>query len=389
MFSRNAQNILLEMAKGYYVIVVTGPRQSGKTTLVRQVFSGKKYVSLEDPDEREFADQDPRRFLSRFPKGAILDEVQRCPELFAYLQSVVDRDKQPGQFILTGSQQFGLMSSITQSLAGRAGLLELLPFSLAELQKNKCSPATVDELLFKGFYPPLYDRTLSPSHWHKSYMQTYVERDVRQMINIKDLNCFQRFIRMCAARIGQLVNLSSLAGDCGITHNTAKSWISVLEASYLIFLLQPHSRNYNKRLVKTPKLYFHDCGFASWLLGIRNTDQLSIHSSRGSLFENWVITELLKNRYNQGLESNLYFWRDNTGNEIDVIIDNNILLQPIEIKSGQTIKKEAFNGIHKWLSLAGQESDNGIIFYGGNESFNRFGVTVTPWEQIDNLLKKL
>ena len=191
---------------------------------------------------------------------------------------------------------------------------------------------------------------------------------------------------MCAARIGQLVNLSSLASDCGITHNTAKSWISVLEASYLIFLLQPHSRNYNKRLVKTPKLYFHDCGFATWLLGIRNTDQLSIHSSRGSLFENWVVTELIKNCYNQGLESNLYFWRDNTGNEIDVIIDNNILLRPIEIKSGQTLRKESFNGLTKWLSLAGQDAENGSICYGGNEGFHRFGVTVVPWEQIDDLL---
>jgi predicted AAA+ superfamily ATPase len=386
MIPREAHNILLEMAKGYYVVVVTGPRQSGKTTLVRQVFADKKYVSLEDPDEREFADQDPRRFLARFPEGAIFDEVQRCPELLSYLQSKVDADRQPGQFILTGSQQFGLISSITQSLAGRAGLLELLPFSLREIQQSNCAPATVDELLFKGLYPPLYDRVLTPTNWYKSYMQTYVERDVRQMINIKDLTTFQRFIRMCAARIGQLLNLSSLASDCGITHNTAKSWISVLEASYLVFLLRPHYRNYNKRLVKTPKIYFYDPGFATRLLGIRDTDQLSIHSSRGSLFENWVVTELIKNRYNRGLESNLYFWRDNSGNEIDIIMENGTNLRPVEIKSGQTLKQDAFKGLTKWLSLAGQDAENASICYGGNESYIRSGVTVVPWEHVDDLM---
>jgi len=386
MIRRDARDILLEMARGYYVVVVTGPRQSGKTTLVQQVFAGKKYVSLEDPDEREFADQDPRRFLSRFPEGAILDEVQRCPELIAYLQSRVDADRQPGQFILTGSQQFGLINRITQSLAGRAGLLELLPFSFHEVQKNKCAPATLDGLLFKGLYPPLYDRMLTPTNWYKSYMQTYVERDVRQMINIKDLITFQRFIRMCSARIGQLLNLSSLASDCGITHNTAKSWISVLEASYLIFLLRPHHRNYNKRLVKTPKLYFYDSGFATWLLGIRDTDQLSIHSARGFLFENWVVAELIKNRYNLGLESNLYFWRDNSGNEIDIIMEKGTKLCPIEIKSGQTLRKDAFKGLRKWLSLAGQDAEDASICYGGNESYNRFGVTIVPWNQIEDLI---
>ena len=385
MISRDAQHILLEMAQGYYVVVVTGPRQSGKTTLVQQVFPEKEYVSLENPDEREFADQDPKRFLARFPQGAILDEVQRCPEIFAYLQARVDADRQPGQFILTGSQQFGLMSGITQSLAGRAGLLELLPFSLHELQNAQCAPATADDLLLKGLYPPLYDRKLTPSLWYKSYMQTYVERDVRQMVNIKDLNTFQRFIRMCAARIGQLVNLSNLAGDCGITHNTAKSWISVLEASYLIFLLQPHYRNYNKRLVKTPKLYFHDPGFAAQLLGIHNTDQLSIHTSRGALFENWVISELIKKNYNQGIEANLYFWRDNTGNEVDVIIERSTGLCPVEIKSGWTLKEDAFAGLRKWLQLAGQDAEHPCLCYGGEEGYERSGVTVVPWRRVSEL----
>ena len=389
MIARDATDILLDMAQGYYVVVVSGPRQAGKTTLVQQVFSEKKYVSLEDPDEREFAEQDPRRFLSRFPQGAILDEVQRCPDLLAYLQNRVDTDRQPGQFVLTGSQQFGLLSKITQSLAGRAGLLELLPFSFPEVQKAQCAPITVDNLLLKGLYPPLYDRKLRPQSWYKSYMQTYVERDVRQMINIRDLSTFQRFLRMCAARVGQLLNLSSLANDCGITHNTAKAWISVLEASYIVFLLRPHYRNYNKRLVKTPKLFFYDSGFATWLQGIRDTDQLSIHPSRGSLFENWVLSELIKGRYNQGLESNLYFWRDNTGNEIDVIIEQGAKLIPVEIKSGQTLTQDGFKGLKKWLRLAGADADDPYICYGGNLSYTRSGVTIIPWQQIQDLVTKI
>ena len=387
MIPRKAESTLLEMAKGYYVLVVTGPRQSGKTTLVRHLFRDKKYVTLEDPDEREFAEQDPKRFLARFPDGAVLDEVQRCPDLFSYLQGRVDQDRIPGQFVLTGSQQFGLISRITQSLAGRAGLLELLPFSLTELRKAGCDPATVDELLFTGLYPPLYDRPLLPTNWYKSYIQTYVERDVRQILAVKDLSSFQRFIRMCAARTGQLLNLSNMAGDCGITHNTAKAWISVLEASYIIFLLRPHFRNYNKRLVKTPKLYFADTGLAAWLLGIRDTDQLSIHPSRGPLFENWVIIELIKNLYNQGRESNLFFWRDNSGNEIDVIRDCGTRLFPVEIKSGQTVRQDALAGLEKWLALAGDDAGTATLCYGGNEAYVRSGVSVIPWQEIDRIPK--
>jgi predicted AAA+ superfamily ATPase len=385
MIPRKAENTLLEMAKGYYVLVVTGPRQSGKTTLVRHLFRDKEYVTLEDPDEREFAEQDPKRFLARFPDGAVLDEVQRCPDLFSYLQGRVDQDRIPGQFVLTGSQQFGLISRITQSLAGRAGLLELLPFSLAELREAGCDPVTVDELLFNGLYPPLYDRPLLPTNWYKSYVLTYVERDVRQILAVKDLSCFQRFIRMCAARTGQLLNLSNMAGDCGITHNTAKAWISVLEASYIIFLLRPHFSNYNKRLVKTPKLYFADTGLAAWLLGIRDTDQLSIHPSRGPLFENWVIIELTKILYNQGRESNLFFWRDNSGNEIDVIRDCETRLFPVEIKSGQTVRQEAFAGLKKWLTLAGDDAGTAALCYGGNDAYVRSGVSVIPWQEIERI----
>ncbi len=385
MIQRDAANILNELAKGYYIITVTGPRQSGKTTLVKQVFSHKKYISLEDPDEREFAQEDPRQFLARIPEGAILDEVQRCPELFSYLQTRVDDDRLPGQFILTGSQQFGLLKKITQSLAGRVGLLELPPFTYAEIQKAGCAPNSLDELLFKGLYPPLYDRELNPSNWYKSYMQTYVERDVRQLLNIKNLSTFQRFLRMCAARVGQLLNLSNLANECGITHNTAKAWVSILEASFIVFLLQPHHRNYNKRLVKTPKLYFYDSGFATWLLGIQNPDQLSIHAMRGSLFEGWIISELVKNRFNQGLESNLYFWRDHTGNEIDVIVEQGEKLIPIEIKSGQTLSKTAFTGLRKWLKLAGDDADQSYLCYGGDDNYKRSETTVLAWSCINHL----
>ncbi len=382
MIRRNAHKILTELACGFYIVAVTGPRQSGKTTLVQYSFPEKQYVSLEDPDERDFAQQDPRRFLGRFPTGAILDEVQRCPELFSYLQSRVDADRQPGQFILTGSQQFGLLKEITQSLAGRVGMAELLPFTLQELQAANCAPQSVDRLLLKGLYPPLYDRKLQPTIWYKSYVQTYVERDLRLLTNVKDLSTFQRFLRMCAARVGQLVNFSSLANECGITHNTAKSWISILESSYLVFLLKPHYKNYNKRLVKTPKLYFHDTGLAACLLNIYDEDQLSIHPARGALFENWVLSEYLKKRFNQGQESNLYFWRDNTGNEVDLILDQGDKLIPIEIKSGQTLSSDSYKGLYKWLKLAGNDAASPVLIYGGSSGYERTGITVLPWNEV-------
>ena len=389
MIHRIAANTLQKMARGYYVVTVTGPRQSGKTTLVQAVFADKRYISLEDPDEREFAEKDPRRFLARFPEGAILDEAQRCPEILSYLQGIVDRDRQPGQFILTGSQQFGLFSKITQTLAGRAGILELLPFSLEEVKKANLAPNTVDELLLKGLYPPLYDRPLEPALWFKSYMQTYVERDLRQLIAVRNLSTFQRFLRMCAARVGQLLNLSSLANDCGITHNTARSWISVLEASYILFLLPPHYKNYNKRLIKRPKLYFHDVGFASWLLGIRDQDHISIHAARGSLFENWVITELLKHQYNRGREANIFFWRDNIGDEVDVIVEKGTRLMPIEIKSGQTLTSDAFRNLKKWLKLAKEDIDQAFLCYGGEESYTRSGIRVIPWMEVGRIASEM
>ncbi len=320
MLRRQAGETILEKAKYYPVLAITGPRQSGKSTLAKLLFPQKPYCSLEDLDHRQFAIDDPRGFLAQFPEGAILDEVQHYPALFSYLQSLVDDQKQFGLFILTGSQQFGLLSKITQSLAGRVGSIQLLPFTLSELQAADCAPATVEKLLFSGCYPPIYDRKIPPSSWYSDYIMTYIERDVRQLVNVQDLRSFHRFLQMCAARSGQLLNLSSLANDCGITHNTAKAWISVLEASYVLFLLSPHHKNFNKRLIKAPKLYFYDTGLVCALMGIQQSEQLNIHPMRGALFKTWVVSELLKKRFNQGLLSNLYFWRDSQGHEVDILL---------------------------------------------------------------------
>jgi hypothetical protein len=382
MIKRQAETVLLELAKGYPILAITGPRQAGKTTLAQAAFPDKRYVSLEDLDEREFADQDPRGFLARFPDGAILDEAQRCPKLFSYLQTLVDIEKRMGMFVLTGSQQFGLMSNITQTLAGRVGMVQLLPFSLPELQAANAPMDGLDDLLWRGMYPPIYDRNLAPDQWFSNYVMTYIERDVRQIVEVQNLSLFQRFIKMCAARTGQLLNMSSLATDCGVTHGTIRSWLSVLEAGYVVFLLQPHHQNFGKRLVKTPKLYFHDTGLAAFLLGIRDAEHLSIHSSRGALFENFVVSELIKQRFNQGLASNLYFWRNNTGDEVDVVIEQGEKLMPVEIKSGQTYNSDFVAGINKWMKFAGETSMTPQLVYGGDDNMNRNGIEVSSWKSI-------
>ncbi|NLI29296.1 MAG: ATP-binding protein [Nitrospiraceae bacterium] len=382
MINRAAHQRLLRLAAGFPIVAITGPRQSGKTTLTRMAFPDKEYLSLEDPDIRSLAEQDPRGFLSRLPDGAILDEVQRAPQLFSYLQTHVDAHAKPGMFVLTGSQQFGLLSGISQSLAGRVGLVQLLPFSVSELKAAKRLPSSLDALLFRGLYPALYDRDISPGDWFAGYMTTYIERDVRQLVNVRDLSAFQRFVKMCAARVGQLLNLSSLAGDCGITHNTAASWISVLEASYIIYLLRPHHRNFNKRLVKAPKLYFVDAGMAGWLLGIREEDQLAFHAQRGALFENLVVTEFLKARFNNGLPSNLFFWRDSKGLEVDLVLEEGTELSPVEIKSGQTVAPDFFAGLQKWSALAGRTDRPATLVYGGEREMSRDNVTILPWKKL-------
>ena len=383
MIQRQATPVLQKLALGYPILAITGPRQAGKTTLAQTTFPDKRYLSLEDPDQRAFAEEDPRAFLARLPQGAILDEAQRCPALFSYLQTRVDAEKKMGQFVLTGSQQFGLLSNITQSLAGRVGMVQLLPFSLQEMQRGELAIHDLDDLMWRGMYPPVHDRQLAPEQWFANYLVTYVERDVRQLIEVQNLSLFQRFIKLCAARCGQLLNLSSLASDCGVSHNTVRAWISVLEASYVVFLLQPHHQNFGKRLVKTPKLYFVDTGLAAFLLGIRDPQHLSIHSARGALFENFVISELLKRRYNEGLPSNLFFWRNNAGDEVDLVIEQGEQLIPVEIKSGQTFSSDFLAGLQKWMRLAGETCLAPRLVYGGEENMTRSGVLVQSWKAID------
>ena len=380
MIPRDAETTIHTMLHGFPVVTITGPRQSGKTTLARAIFTDKPYASLEDPDIRLFARDDPRSFLDRFPNGAILDEIQRCPELLSYLQSRIDEDGRMGLYILTGSQQFGLLSKISQSLAGRTAFIELLPFSLQELKGAGLSPTDADTILYKGCYPPIYDRQIPPGAWFSAYTTTYVERDVRQILQIQNLETFQRFIRLCAGRTGQLLNLSSLASECGITHNTAKSWISVMEASYIIFLLRPHQANFKKRIVKMPKLYFNDVGLASWLLGIRTVEHITTHPLRGALFETFIISELIKSRLNRGEQPDLYFWRDSNGNEVDVIAEQDGKLRPIEIKSGKTLSPESTRGLKKWLALAKEQSTSPTLIYGGEESYQHEGIQIMGWQ---------
>ncbi len=384
MFKRQAASVLLDKSKHYPIVAITGPRQSGKSTLAKTLFSHKPYCSLEDLDQRRFASDDPRGFLAQFPKGAMLDEVQHCPDLFSYLQSLVDAQSEQGLFVLTGSQQFGLLANITQSLAGRVGFIQLLPFTLHELQIAKRNPESLENLLFTGLYPPIYDRNIPPTSWYSDYIMTYIERDVRQLVNVQDLRSFRRFLQMCAARTGQLLNLSSLANDCGITHNTAKAWISVLETSYILFLLPPHHQNFNKRMIKSPKLYFYDTGLVCALLGLQNSEQLVLHPLRGALFETWAVSELLKNRFNAGLLSNLYFWRDSQGHEVDVLMDQGDQLIPIEIKAGQTITSDYFSGLDYWLSLS-KHTDQAWLIYAGSQNQKRQHIQVIPWDHIYQL----
>jgi len=387
MITRAIEVQLRRLLAGFPVVTLTGPRQSGKTTLARAVFADRPYVSLEEPDLRHLAVDDPRGFLAQFPDGAVLDEVQRAPELLSYLQTRVDADRRMGLFLLTGSQQFGLLSGVTQSLAGRTAFVELLPFSIPELEQAGVRPASLDEMLFTGGYPPLYDRGLRPRDWLSAYVMAYVERDVRQLLKVQDLEIFQRFVRLCAGRSGQILHLTSLATDCGVTHHTAKAWISVLEASYIVFQLRPHHVNFSKRLIKAPKLYFYDTGLLCWLLGIQEPGQLATHPLRGNLFETLVVSELIKAYFNQGERAPLYFWRDSNGNEVDVITDAGGRLRPIEIKLGQTLNRDFFIGLERWLALAGSQAALPVLIYGGAEDRVHRAVRVLPWNRIHTVFE--
>lgn len=384
LLTRTAEKELKTLAGQFKAVAVVGPRQSGKTTLVRMAFPDKAYVSLENPDTRRFAIEDPRGFIAGYPDGAILDEIQRTPDIFSYLQQVLDENKGKGRFIITGSNNFLLQENISQSLAGRVGYLYLLPLSINELPKHKLS---VNEQIHKGFYPAIYEQEgqTEVGKYYLNYIRTYIERDVRLIRIVTDLYTFERFLRLCAGRTGQLLNMNSLAVETGVDNKTIGAWLSVLEASFVVFRLQPYHKNYNKRIVKMPKLYFYDTGVASALLGIENPDQLALHPFRGGLFENMIIVDFLKSRYNKGKPNNLYFWRDSLGTEIDLLVEKANSLLPIEIKSGQTITDDYFKSMSAWLRISGMEK--GWVIYAGDEKQVRSnGITVLPLNEMERLL---
>ncbi|MGD8836426.1 MAG: ATP-binding protein [Desulfobacteraceae bacterium] len=396
MLQRTLTPKLHEAAQYFPIVTLTGPRQSGKTTLVKSAFKQYAYASLEDPELRSFANEDPRGFLQQYEGNLILDEIQRTPDLFSHIQVIVDSEDKPGRFVLTGSQNFLLLNSISQSLAGRSAIFHLLPFSLDELRgseplgldqigtiipKGRKEPTTsLNQQLFTGFYPRIHDKNIPASDWLKYYYQTYLERDVREIVNVGNLDAFRRFASLCAGRSGQLVNLSSIASDCGITHTTAKRWLSVMEASFLIVLLRPHHKNFRKRLVKSPKLYFLDSGLLCYLLRIKEPDDLNLHASRGAVFETFVLSELFKRALNYGLDTDLFFWRDSSGHEVDIIIDTGRTIVPVEVKSGATIAKDFFKGLDFWNRLAQKkESSPSALIYGGNNSTTRKGINIHSW----------
>jgi uncharacterized protein len=393
MIPRLLTDYLLRDARYYPVLTLTGPRQSGKTTLAKAAFPGHDYVSMEETDVRLFAREDPRGFLARFRGPVIVDEVQRSPDLLSYIQTEVDRDPAPGRFVLTGSQNLMLMEKVSQSLAGRSGVLHLLPFSRAELEKQGQAEPAGPETLFSnrnnlldrwktigtGFYPPIHDRGIPPEVWLPDYLRTYVERDVRTLVNIGDLESFERFVRLCAGRIGQLLNFSSIASDCGVAVDTVRRWISVLKTSFIVFLLPPHHQNFNKRVIKSPKLYFYDTGLACLLLGIRNQDQIFSHPLRGPLFENYVLAEVVKSYLHHRRTPPIFFWRDQAGHEIDLLLEEGRVLYPVEIKSGSTVVGDMFEGLKWWSGLAGKTAGSPTLVYGGTESYDRLGIAVRPW----------
>ncbi len=388
MFKRTLQPKLLELAQKFQVITLTGPRQSGKTILVKAAFPQLPYVSLEEPDIRQIALTDPRGFLSNYPTGAILDEIQHAPELFSYIQSLVDADRNI-QFILTGSSNFLLMEKISQTLAGRTAILHLLPFSIAELTPNIPPVERYESLIFGGQYPRIYDRDLAPTDFYPAYIQTYVEKDVRLMKNIGDVNSFIRFIQLCAGRTGQLLNYARLASDAGISPNTAKAWLSILESSYIVYRLQPYHRNFNKRLVKSPKLYFYDTGVACSLLGIRDESQVGLHYMKGALFENLVINEFIKARFHRGTAPNAYFWQDSQGKEIDCLLVEGEKAFPIEIKAGKTIDKSYFANLKYWRKLADMPADYGYVVYGGDTSLQTGFGSFVSWRDLVDKTRKI
>ena len=389
MITRTMTPTLVRLHQKYPVVFLTGPRQSGKTTLLKAIFDNKPYVSFENIDTKEYAKEDPRGFLSQYKEGAIFDEVQNVPQIFSYLQEIVDSDSGI-KFILSGSQNFLINEKITQSLAGRTAVLRLLPLSFAELRKTDISFESYEELLFKGMYPRIYDKDIAPNDFYPFYIQTYIERDVRQIKNIQNLHDFTLFLKLCAGRVGQLLNVNQLASEIGINHNTAKSWLSILEASYIIYFLRPHHNNLNKRLTKMPKLYFYDTGLVASLLSIKTPEQLATHYSRGAIFENFILNQLVKYEYNNALTSNLYFWRNNHGKEIDCIVDKGQEVTPLEIKASKTFNNSFFRNLKYYMEL-NKKTVNTSVIYGGDMNIEKDSISLISWKSLsdEKYLKKI
>ncbi len=376
---RQLSSKIQQLSTKFPIVTVTGPRQSGKSTLLRSQFPDYRYVSLENPDMRSFASEDPNGFLKTYDNHVIIDEAERVPDLFSYLQTHVDEVNDTGMYLLAGSSNFHLMSSIDQSLAGRTGVVKLLPFSRAELHDADRLPETINSQIFTGFYPRIFDKDIAPTDYYPAYITTYVERDVRAILNISDLNRFTRFIRLCAGRIGQMLNMSSLATEAGVTIPTIDSWLSVLEASYILYRLEPNYNNYNKRIVKTPKLYFYDTGLACSLLGINSVDQLDTHFLRGGLFENMVVNQFIKDSLNRGMRPDLTFWRDSTGLEVDLIRTDGTEMYAYEIKSGSTYNPDYFKGLKKWAKLSDISPEHLAVIFAGDTEFETSDGRVLPF----------
>jgi len=379
MIDREIEAEIHILKNEFPVVAIVGPRQSGKTVLSKKIFSDYEYISLEDIDHREFAQNDPRGFLERYHSNIIFDEIQRVPDLISYLQTHADNQRENGRIIITGSHNFLLMEYISQSLAGRVGIAKLMPFTVSESAQHAGS---LNDVLYTGMYPRIYDQNIRPEAFYKNYISTYVEKDVRHIKRITNLDDFLKFIRILAGRTGQELNLSALGEECGISHNTAKEWISVLEASFLIYKLQPYHKNYNKRIVKNPKVYFSDTGLVCNLLGIRKRDEIDYHFLKGNIFETFVVNEFIKYNFNFGEKLQLYYWRDNHQKEIDLIVDIGIQHYGVEIKSGKTLQEKYFDGLAYWAKLSGTRPSSLFLIYGGQENLVRNQMNVVSWKDI-------
>jgi len=390
IIKRQLTETIIKVATQFPVVAIVGPRQSGKTTLAQQHFPNHKYISLEDFDTRAIAETDPRRFLNDYPtaQGLILDEIQHAPQLLSYIQTIVDREKKNGFFVITGSQNFLVDESVTQTLAGRIAILTLFPLSISELEEAKLLPEKIEDVIYKGSYPRAYTDSTSIEFLYANYIRTYVERDVRQIKNVESLETFQRFMRLCAGRIGQVQNLSALGNDCGIDHKTAKAWINLLQASYIIFLLYPYYRNFGKTLTKAPKIYFVDTGLACSLLNIRSSDNLQEHYLRGNLVQSFIIGDILKQQHNLALRPNIYFWRDHVGKELDLIIDETSPIA-IEIKAGKTIARDFFKELSNWQEITQLKNNNRYLIYGGDTSHTLPQAEVRSWKSSGTLIKEI